>query len=298
MISRKFLSDLLGVEIPEGLDVESLGHVGFTEHDRPKMLVFCESEKYLDSIDNESVSAVLTNSELADKVRDLGKIPVVVEDPRDAFQVVRDGWARKIYLEEPSSISSQAEVHPSAVISDYNVQIEEGAVIGPNVTILNDVNIGKGVFVGAGTVLGTAFDLKVSKQGNISRNFHDGRVVLEEGVEIHSNCTVDKGNSFHGDTILARDVKVSHQCYIGHSTQIDAATFVMANVSIAGGAKIGKSVLIDPGARICSFVNVGDRVRITTGSVVAFDVEEGERITGNFAVPHEVFMDEYRKRIK
>ena len=46
----------------------------------------------------------------------------------------------------------------------------------------------------------------------------------------------------------------------------------MANVTIAGGIKIRECVTIDAGVCICSYVKMSDFSKISTGAVVAYDV--------------------------
>jgi UDP-3-O-[3-hydroxymyristoyl] glucosamine N-acyltransferase len=294
LVNNDIIFDALGIYVQEPFECYAIGHVGFNRHDFNKMLVFCESDQYLDEISRGPINAVICKSILEEKIWGLGKIAIISEDPKNDFQKLRDYLAKINYKKYPSEIDASVNIPPSVNISEYNVIIGKNVVIQPNVTILSDVSLGEGCFIGSGTVLGTAFDAKISKLGNISKNFHDGRLILGDRVEIHSGCVLDKGNSFHGDTIISNDCKISHQTYIGHSTSIGERTFVMARVAVAGAVKIGKLVTIHPGVCVCSHVEIGDYAKISTGSVVAFDVKPHARMSGNFAISHENFMEKYR----
>lgn len=294
LINNQLILDALGLRVIEPFVCYAIGHVGFIDHDFNKMLVFCESEKYLDKVSKDSVTAVLCPKHLEKKIRNFGKVPIISSDPKDDFQQLRDFIALNNYKKYKSNIDKSVKIPQSSVISEWNVTIGKDVVIQPNVTILSDVIIGDGCFIGSGTVLGTAFDAKISKLGNISKNFHDGKLIIGDRVEIHSGCVLDKGNFFHGDTVISSDCKISHQSYIGHSTTIGRKTFVMASVTIAGGVKIGECVTIDPGVCICSFVKIGDFSKISTGAVVAYDVIPQARMTGNFAVFHEDFIKRHK----
>ena len=295
LINNEVILDALGLYVREPLECHAIGHVGFKSHDFNKMLAFCESEKYLGEIRKESVSAVLCPNYLEEEIRSFGKVAIISEDPKNDFQRLRDYLARQNYKRYPSRIDKSARISPAAFISEHNVTIGKDVVIQPNATILSDVSVGDGCFIGSGTVLGTAFDAKISKIGNISNNFHDGKLIIGDRVEIHSGCVLDKGNSFHGDTIVGNDCKISHQSYIGHSTSIGEKTFVMARVAIAGGVRIGKFVTIDPGVCVCSYVEIGDHAKISTGAIVAYDVKPHARMTGNFAVSHDRFMEKFKR---
>ena len=293
LINNDIIFDVLGIFVHQPFECYAIGHIGFNRHDFNKMLVFCESEKYLDKIGQGSINAVLCQSFLEEKIWELGKIAIISEDPKDDFQKLRDYFAKINYKKYPSKIDASVNIPPSAFISEYNVIIGKNVVIQPNVTILSDVSLGEGCFIGSGTVLGSVFDAKISKLGNISNNFHDGRLILGDRVEIHSGCVLDKGNSFHGDTIISNDCKISHQSYIGHSTSVGEKTFILARVAIAGGVRVGKFVRIDPGVCVCSYVDIGDYATITTGSVVAYDVMPYARMSGNFAIPHDLFREKF-----
>lgn len=295
LINNAVILDALGLYAQVSFECYSIGHVGFRNHNFNRMLAFCESKKYLQDINQQSVCAVLCPAHLEEEIGKFGKVAIISADPKNDFQRLRDYLAKKNYKKYPSKIDKSVKVPPSTVVSDYNVTIGKDVVIQPNVTILPDVSVGDGCFIGAGTVLGAAFDVKISKLGSISKNFHDGKLILGDRVEIHSGCVLDKGNSFHGDTIVSNDCKVSHQSYIGHSTSIGEKTFVMARVAIAGGVKIGKFVTIDPGVCVCSYVEIGDYAKISTGSVVAYDVMPYARMSGNFAVAHERFIKKYKR---
>jgi UDP-3-O-[3-hydroxymyristoyl] glucosamine N-acyltransferase len=59
---------------------------------------------------------------------------------------------------------------------------------------------------------------------------------------------------------------------------------------IAGSVDIGEDVWIGPSAVISSGIRIGDRAAITLGSVVTRSVEAGKRVSGNFAIDHERFI--------
>lgn len=294
LINNAVLKDALGLDPAEPFECYSIGHIGFIKHSRKKMLVFCDSEKYLDAIaKSKDVHAVLCDKALEKEIVKAKKIAIISNDPKNDFQKMRDYLARKNYKKYKSIVDETSQIASSASVSDFNVKIGKDVVIQPNVTILPGVEIGDECFIGSGTVLGAAFDAKISKFGNITNNFHDGKLIINNGVEIHSSCVLDRGNSFHGDTVIGENCKISHQTYIGHSSVVGVKTFIMAQVSIAGGVKIGDFVTIDPGVSVCSYVEIGNHARISTGSVVAFNVEPHARMTGNFAIPHSHFMSKF-----
>jgi UDP-3-O-[3-hydroxymyristoyl] glucosamine N-acyltransferase len=288
LIDKALIEKILPVKAHHDFMCLTLGHIGFVTHKREKMLVFCEGEKYLPYLEDPNIVAVLTTDALAERVLAAGKVPIVSASPKHHFQLLRDYVGREEYKLVASQVDPSASISPRAFVAQHNVRIGRNTIVEPNATILPGVEIGDDCFIGAGTVLGTAFDSKLSANG-IAKNFHDGKLVIGNDVEIHSNCCLDKGNFFHGDTVIGNHCRISHLSYIGHSSSLGEFVFVMTKVSIAGAVIIGDRVTIDPGCNICSYVKIGAGARITTGSMVAYDVAANARVTGYFAIPHDQF---------
>ena len=59
---------------------------------------------------------------------------------------------------------------------------------------------------------------------------------------------------------------------------------------VTGSVTLGDDVWIGPNATIRDGITVGNGAMVSLGSVVTQDVRPGQRVTGNFAVPHEDFL--------
>jgi UDP-3-O-[3-hydroxymyristoyl] glucosamine N-acyltransferase len=103
-------------------------------------------------------------------------------------------------------------------------------------------------------------------------------VVIEDGVEIGANTTIDRGTL--GQTVIRRGVKIDNLVQIAHNVTIDENTAVAAQSGFAGSTKIGKRVMIGGQAGFAGHFEVGDDAFIGAQAGVSKAVERGARITG------------------
>ena len=173
--------------------------------------------------------------------------------------------------------------------------ISRGANIGENpiiynhVTIYQNVRIGKRVIIHDGAVIGSdGFGFKRNGNGELVKFPQIGGVVIGDDVEIGANCTIDRAAL--GDTVIGDSTKLDNLVHIAHGVRIGKRCLLAACVMVAGGVKIGDDVWVGPSAAISSELTIGDGAYITLGSVVTKDVAPGQKVTGNFAIPHERFI--------
>jgi UDP-3-O-[3-hydroxymyristoyl] glucosamine N-acyltransferase LpxD len=249
---------------------------------------FIDTEKFVKEInENQNVSCVFVTPELKDKIE--GKKVVVCDDPRFYFYTLLNEVGRRLYVKRPSAISSKAIIHPRAFVSEYNVVIGDHTTIGPNVTILADVTIGSHCVVQPGTVIGSeGYEYKRTSKG-VLPVFHDGSVLIGNRVEIGANTCVDKGFSFR-QTIIEDEVKIDNLVHVAHGVQIGKRSFVIASCVLAGSVTIKEDVWIGPNANVAPGLVIESKGFVTLGSVVTKNVDEGEWVTGNFAIPHRKFL--------
>jgi UDP-3-O-[3-hydroxymyristoyl] glucosamine N-acyltransferase len=287
----------LGIDVPDGLEFARLGLI---DADEPEVLTFLDEDRFLvPLVDNPNVAGVLTSAEREEQIRihrdDIEVL--VVEDPRWAYYTLHNAIARASYCKAPSEIDSSAVVHPTAYVSGVNVVIGARSIIGPNATILADVTIGADCVIQAGTVVGSeGFEVKQTSKG-VLPVFHDGQVVLEDGVQIGANCTIDKGFRAR-PTFIAAGTAIDNLVHVAHAVRIGPGTLVTAGTILAGSVTIGPNSWISVNASVAPGLTLGERAFVSIGSVVTRDVAPGEQVTGNFAVPHRTFLRVLRSNLK
>lgn len=267
---------------------DSLGLIGDTSE---RMLVFLQDRRYLPKIKrNANISCVITSEEL---IPDLDEGIGICASPRpQRFFVEVHEWLienSSFYgVSFPTEIAQNAIVHASAYVSENNVRIGSGTIIGPNVTVLERTIIDDNVIVQAGATIGTCgFEFKRFDK-TIIKVSHAGGVRLGNRVEIQANCAISRG-IFSGWTELGDDTKLDNLVHVAHNVAIGDRCLIAASATIAGSVTIGDDVWIGPGSCISSEVSIADNAKVSLGAVVINDVGAGERVSGNFAVPHKKF---------
>jgi UDP-3-O-[3-hydroxymyristoyl] glucosamine N-acyltransferase len=119
---------------------------------------------------------------------------------------------------------------------------------------------------------------------------HGGGVRLEEGSQVQSNACVDCA-LFGGETRIGKGSVIDNLVHIAHNVQLGENNRVIAGAMVAGSVQTGDKVWIGPMASVSSELKVGNEATVSIGAVVTRDVPEGARFTGNFAIPHERFLE-------
>jgi UDP-3-O-[3-hydroxymyristoyl] glucosamine N-acyltransferase len=97
-------------------------------------------------------------------------------------------------------------------------------------------------------------------------------------------------------TEIGADTKISTGCSISHHVRIGLRCRIGASATILGSVVIDNDVWVGPSATISNLVRVGAGASISLGAVVVRNVRPAERVTGNFAIDHDAFLAEYRRR--
>ena len=175
----------------------------------------------------------------------------------------------------------------SNTIIESNVTIGENCVIGTFVTIRNSVILDN-VYIQDGSKIGIkGFGFIPSKKENI-RTPHVGKVILEEGVEIGANSTIDRGSI--GDTIIGRNTFIDNQVHIAHNVRIGKNCMIAGQVGFAGSTSLGDGVVIGGQAGISGHLKIGNNVKIGGGSGVINDISDNTQVMGYPAIPLKEFV--------
>lgn len=267
-------------------------HLGSVDANLNNSITFAESPEYLNNaVSNKNVVAIFTTDKLAN-LNPL-KTMIICDNPRYSFFSFHNYLATDtdFYgLLEKSYISPLAKIHPSAVIAEKGVYIDDYVMIGAHVTVLERTHIEKEAVIQPSSVIGSeGFEYK--RIGNqILHVIHTGGVYLEQGVEIGANSCVDK-NVFGGYTRLGRDTKLDNLVHIAHGVTVGERCLLAASAMLAGSVRVDDDVFIGPSAVIRDGVHIGKGALVSLGAVVTQDVPPGVKISGNFAIEHGRFIN-------
>jgi len=177
-------------------------------------------------------------------------------------------------------------------IIESNVSIGENCIIGSFVNIRNSLILNN-VYIQDGCKIGVkGFGFIPNKNKNI-RTPHVGKVILEEGVEIGANSTIDRGSLT--DTIVGRNTFIDNQVHIAHNVHIGKNCMIAGQAGFAGSSIIGDNVVIGGQAGISGHLNIGNNVKIGGGSGVVNDIPDNTQVMGYPAVNLKEFVKQRKK---
>ena len=203
-------------------------------------------------------------------------------------------FGKNVLIGKNVQIGNNTYVGSNSII-ESNVQIGEYCVIGSFVTIKNSliddyVNIKNGSMIGI-----KGFGFIPTKQKNL-RTPQIGKVILEMGVEIGANCTVDRGSV--NNTVIGRNTFLDNHIHIAHNVRIGKNCMMAAQVGIAGSTTIGDNVVIGGQVGISGHLKIGHNIKIGGGSGVINDIQDNSHVMGYPAIPLRYFVKQKIKNEK
>ncbi len=165
-----------------------------------------------------------------------------------------------VVIGEHAQLAAGARIGHGTVIGD-NVQIGEDTLLYPNVTVNYGCRIGARTIIHSGTVVGSdGFGFSPKSDGSYEKIPQTGIVVIEDDVEIGSNCSLDRATM--GETRICRGVKLDNLIQIAHNVVVGENTVIAAQAGISGSTKIGKNCIIAGQVGIIGHLEIADRVTI------------------------------------
>lgn len=284
---------------------------------RPDQLSFFSNPKMADKLAVCKAGAVLIKAEHAALCPD-HVLAIICPDPYRAMALTTQLFYPDTALARPASFGRQNgdAVQPDAIIGE-DVIIEPHAVIGPKAEIGAGSYIGAGAYIGHGTIIGR--NCTIGANASVSYSLLGdgvivlggaqigvdgfgfapgeahvkipqlGRVILQDGVEIGANCSIDRGAL--GDTIIGEGSKLDNLNHIAHNVRVGRHCFITASCAIAGSTTLGDYVQMGGGAKITGHVTIGDNCVISAMSAVLRSFPANAKIAGS---PARLRRDVYR----
>ena len=187
------------------------------------------------------------------------------------------------YIGKNVEIGNNVVIYPNVYLGD-NVKIGSNTILHPGVSIYFGCKVGENCIIHAGTVVGSdGFGFAPNSEGVFQKIPQIGNVIIENNVEIGSNCAIDRATM--GSTFIREGVKIDNLCQIAHNVEIGENSALAALVAVAGSAKIGKRVMIGGQAAINGHLSIADDTKIVGQSGVVKTVKEAVTLMGTPAIP-------------
>ena len=245
-------------------------------------LVFVDHPKYYDTCISSAATFIII-----DKPADCpeGKALLIVAEPFEAYLKIvnfyRPFSPSLKMISDTSSVGKGTVLMPGAYIGN-NVTIGENCIIHPNVVILDHCHIGDDVIIQAGTVIGSDafyYNKKTSRDIYYKKMTSCGRVLIENGVEIGANCSIDRGVSH--DTIIGAGTKMDNLIHIGHDTVVGKNCLFAGQVGIAGATIIEDNVILWGQVGVSKTLTIGKDAIIYAQSGVKDSISGGKVYFGS-----------------
>lgn len=272
----------VSLDDPRAIDFAVIG-VDELVHAGPGHIALAAHKNYLEDLKATSAGLVVVPPALREAVPP-GSIALVDEHPHELFADILDA----LY---PASTRGSV----GGVLAGAAPLLEDGVVLGPNVVLGDGVEIGRGTVIGANTVIGSG--VAIGRNCTIGANvtidcaflgsdvvIHPGarigtegfgwldharsnrkipqlgRVIVQDGVEIGANSTIDRGAL--GDTVIGEGSKIDNLVQIGHNCRIGRYCLIAAQSGLSG------STILEDGVLMAGGTGTGGHLTIGAGSVV------------------------------
>ncbi len=274
-------------------------------------LTFLANPKYAAKVATTKASAVL----MGEGGNPHGKNAIFHPNPYLAFAklltlfytapAVPQGVMPGAFVAEGAKLGADVSVYPGAsvgagaVIGD-RVTLHPGVVIYPGVVIGDDVTlhanvsvrercrIGNRVTIHDGTVIGSD-GFGYAPDGKAYYKIPQiGIVVIEDDVEIGSNCVIDRAAL--EATRIRRGTKIDNLVQIAHNVVIGEDCIIVSQVGISGSTQIGNHVTLGGQVGVAGHIKIGENVMIGAKSGVAGNVEPNQVLSGIPVMPHREWL--------
>ena len=245
---------------------------------------FLANPKYNKFLGDSSASAVIVSPELA---KDLKTAGIIVEDPYAAYAIISSLFAKykNPYADHATSyfVHETAEVDDSAIIGPNvyigpECKIGKNSIVHANSSLVMNVEIGKNTIIHFNSILGSdGFGYAPKKDGFIKIE-QLGKVIVGDNVEIGAGCTIDRGAI--ENTEIHNGVKLDNQVHIAHNVILGENSAIAASCAIAGSTTIGKNLQMGGLSGILGHLKITDNVSIGAHTLITKSINEAGNYVG------------------
>ena len=304
----------IGADMPAGCDtVLPIRDVRPLDQAGPDDLSFIDNRKYVEALGATRAGFCLVAPPLVGKVPK-GTVSIVTAHPYRAFALCLQLYYADAMTPKAAGFDGRevgSLVHPSA-------RVEDGAVIEPGAVVGREAAVGRGTTVAAGALVGyrvhmgrngyvgpgasvthalvgdgvvihagvrigqDGFGFAMGPRGHLKVP-QIGRVIIQDGVEIGANTTIDRGSL--KDTVIGEGSKIDNLVQIGHNVVLGRHCVIVSQVGISGSTELGDFVVMGGHSGALGHLRIGSGAQIAGMAHVKDDVPPGARMGGTPARP-------------
>ncbi len=262
-------------------------------------LSFLSDSRHMAALKETKAGAVLVTEALRQEVPD-GSVALVCGDVALTMAAATalfapppiDHDAPAAQIGESSFVDPRAHVENGAVIGKNctvmagayvgsGVHVGDGSVVFPNATIYRDCRIGKRCRIHGGTTIGAdGFGYAHTAQGEHVKIWQNGNVVIEDDVEIGSNCSIDR--AVFSSTFIRRGTKIDNNVHIGHNCDIGEHCIFVAQVGVGGSTTLGRNCVVSGQTAFTDHLEIAPFTTFTARSGVTKSIREGGKVWSGY----------------
>jgi UDP-3-O-[3-hydroxymyristoyl] glucosamine N-acyltransferase len=292
-------------------DIEITGVAGLDEAS-PSELTFFSNPKYASKLQTTRAAALIVGTDVSAPGRHLLRSANPYVTFAKALEIFAPPLRPSAGIHPTAVVAPDAKIGRNASIGPY-VVIEEGATLGDDcvlksyvmiyrgakigdrffahshAVIRENAKIGNDVILQNGAVVGSdGFGFAKQEDGSYYKIVQAGGIVLESGVEVQANSTIDRATV--GETRLGQGVKIDNLVQVGHGCEIGENTLLCAQVGLAGTCKVGRNVILTGQVGAAGHLSIGDNVIVTPQSGIPSDVAPNTTVSGAPAIDHFLWL--------
>jgi UDP-3-O-[3-hydroxymyristoyl] glucosamine N-acyltransferase len=283
----------------------------------PEDIAFLSNPKYLEACRTTRAGVLLLTASHAEMLQGQGPaVKLVVQNPYWAMARISQLLHPKHVF--PASVHPQSSVHPTAhvpaschigafaVVEEgarlgehcciestafvgRNAVLQDGVHLHPGAKILHGCHAGRDVVLQAGAVVGSdGFGYALSNDGSRVKIPQVGTVVLEDGVEIGANTTVDRATL--GVTRIGKGTKIDNLVQIAHNVAVGEHCVIVSQTGIAGSTTLGNNVVVGAQGGIVGHIHIANNVMLGARAGVPSSIESPGVYSGSPAIPHKKWL--------
>ncbi len=280
--------------------IHTLGEASSTQ------LSFFNDEKYLSQLADTKAAAVLIDAKYAEYLPST-TIALITDEPYLKLALASKLFAHRIETEgedpktgEGCDIDEFVRFGKNVTLGD-NVTILAGCYLGdnvtvgsdtllhPNVTLYHGTQIGERCIIHSGTVIGgDGYGFAHTRTGEHVKIYQNGNTVIEDDVEIGSNCTVDR--AVFGTTYVRRGTKIDNLIQIGHNCDVGEYCLFASQAGLSGSTTLGRNVVMGGQSATAGHLTIGDFATVAARGGVTKSLEGGKTYGGFPAIEHRLWL--------
>jgi UDP-3-O-[3-hydroxymyristoyl] glucosamine N-acyltransferase len=307
------LARIGGAEPAPGADLSrSFSDVSPLSGDGAELIGFLDNRKYVPAFQASKLGACIIHPAFRDRAPE-GMQLLLAKQPYKSYALIAQAFypqeAGEGYIHPRAIVDAGAEVHSSCVI-EAGAVVQTGARIGARTRVESNAVVGRNVEIGEDCEIGACASVSHALLGNRVRIYPGarvgadgfgfamsptghvrvpqlGRVIIEDGVEVGCNSTIDRGAG--PDTVIGAGTMIDNLVQIGHNCHIGKHCVLVSQSGVSGSTTLEDFVALAAQAGVAGHVTVGMGARIGVKSGTMRDVPPGVELLGAPPMPAKEF---------